>query len=187
MKAKMFGFILAFGCLALPAIAGPGKALSGDSIYNISTSFIDQEGQPVKLESLRGHPVVISMAYTGCTYTCPLILSQMQQVEKVLVEKGQKNVQFVLVSFDHERDNASVLKSYLKKRNLGKSWTLLTASSDKGPRELSNLLGIKYKKMEGGEFDHSFVISALDSEGVVKGRQVGSDSDPKKLVEHLQK
>lgn len=167
--------------------ASADEALSGDSLYNVDATFINQDGKPVQLKSFRGQPVVISMAYTGCTYTCPLILSQMQQLEKALQEKGQTGVQFILVSFDYEKDNPSVLKAYFKKRNLSKNWTLLTSASDNEPREISNLLGIKYKKMEGGDYDHSFVITVLDSEGVIKGRQVGADGDPKKMLELLKK
>lgn len=167
--------------------AAETKVLSNDSVYNLGSTFINQDGKPAKLESFRGKPLVISMAYTGCVYTCPLILSQMQQLEKSLQEQGRKDVQFVLVSFDYHRDTPKVLKEYLKKRGLSSSWTLLTASSDKEPREISNLLGIKYKRMESGDYDHSFIITVLDSEGVIKGNQVGASSDPKKIMDLIPK
>lgn len=169
---------------AQPAASAP---LSGDSLFNTTASFKDQNGKTVKLESLRGHPVVISMAYTGCAYTCPMILSQMQQIEKAIEKSGRKDVQFVLVSFDYQKDTPSVLKAYAEKKNLSGNWRLLTSSSDKEPREISNLLGIKYKKMEGGDYDHSFVITVLDSEGVIKGRQVGAKGDTETLISYLPK
>ncbi|MFS4457897.1 SCO family protein [Bdellovibrio sp. HCB2-146] len=163
------------------------RVLSNDSVYNLDSTFLNQDGKSVKLESFRGKPLVISMAYTGCVYTCPLILSQMQQLEKSLQEQGRSDVQFVLVSFDYHRDTPKVLKEYFQKRNLGGKWTLLTAASDKEPRAISNLLGIKYKKMEGGDYDHSFIITVLDSEGVIKGNQVGASNDPKKLMDLMPK
>ncbi|QDK44835.1 SCO family protein [Bdellovibrio sp. ZAP7] len=161
--------------------------LSGDSLFNTNASFKDQNGNAIKLESFRGHPVVISMAYTGCAYTCPMILTQMQQVEKAIEKTGRKDVQFVLITFDYMNDTPTILKAYAQRKNLSGNWKLLTSASDKEPREISNLLGIKYKKMEGGDYDHSFVITVLDSEGVIKGRQVGAKGDTETLVGYLPK
>ncbi|WP_347358690.1 SCO family protein [Bdellovibrio sp.] len=159
--------------------------LSDESIYNLNSVLLDAEGKTIKLEKLRGKPVVISMAYTSCAYTCPMILAQMQQVEKKLAEMGKKDVRFVLVSFDPEKDTPEVLKAYAKKRNLSSQWDLLTAKSDKVPREIASVLGIKYSKVEGGDYDHSYIITVLDAEGVPSGRQVGASGDPKDLIKFI--
>lgn len=156
--------------------------LNEESIYNLNSELLNENGQKVKLEQFRGKPVVISMAYTSCAYTCPLILSQMQQIEKKLAEAGKKDVRFVLVSFDPEKDTPAVLKAYAKKKNLSVQWDLLTAKTDKEPREIASVLGIKYSKVEGGDYDHSFIITVLDKEGVPRGHQVGSNADPKDLI-----
>jgi protein SCO1/2 len=68
----------------------------------------------------------------------------------------------------------------------GSQWKLFTAKDDKAPREIANLLDIKYKKMENGmDYDHSFVIAVLSADGVVKGRQVGADKEPKDLAKFI--
>ncbi len=165
----------------------PTTVLSEESIYNIDSKLLDEKGKEVRLAEFRGKPVVISMAYTGCVYTCPMILAQMQQIEKALQAQGNTDAIFVLVSFDPEKDTPKVMADYAKKRNLSSQWHLLTAKSDKAPREVASLLGIKYKKVEGGDYDHSFIISALDKEGVIKGQSVGANSDPKELLKYLKK
>lgn len=168
-----------------PAAKEAPAALNDESIYNLNSELLDENGKKVKLESMRGQPVVISMAYTSCAYTCPLILAQMQQIEKKLAENGKKQVRFVLVSFDPEKDTPEVLKAYAKKKQLSGQWSLLTAKNDKAPREIASVLGIKYSKVEGGDYDHSFIITVLDKEGVPRGRQVGASADPKDLIKFI--
>lgn len=164
----------------------PPKELSQESIYNSKAPLLNSDGKTVKLESLRGKAVVISMAYTSCAYACPMIIAQMQQLEKELGKKGKNDVQFVIVSFDPQKDTPAVMKSYGEKRKLGKNWQLYTARNDQSPREIANLLDIKYKKMEGGlDYDHSFVIAVLNKEGVIVGKQVGANKDPKDLVKYI--
>lgn len=158
--------------------------LSDESIYNLQAPLLDEDGKKVTLESLKGMPVVISMAYTTCAYACPMIIAKMQQIEKELDAK-KKKARFVLVSFDPKKDTPKVISEYKKKRKLDSDWTLFTAESDKSPREIANLLGIKYKEIEGGDYDHSFIITVLDSEGVILGQQIGANKDPKDLVKLL--
>lgn len=161
------------------------SALSDESIYNLKSELLDQDGKKTSLESLRGHPVVISMAYTSCAYACPLIISQMQQLEKGLEAKGKTEARFVLVSFDPKNDTPEVIKKYIQKRKLSSRWTFYTAATDKAPREIANLLGIKYKKIDGLDYDHSFVISVLSPEGVIQGQQVGADKNPLDLIKYI--
>lgn len=198
--SKVSSMIVALACMVLVAKAGaadrhhhhapaaPAKdaaALSEESIYNLNSELLDENGKAVKLDKLRGKSVVISMAYTSCAYTCPLILAQMQQIEKKLAESGKKDVRFVLVSFDPEKDTPEVLKDYAKKKKLSGQWDLWTAKTDKVPREIASVLGIKYSKVEGGDYDHSFIITVLDKEGVPRGRQVGANADPKDLIKFI--
>ena len=35
------------------------------------------------------------------------------------------------------------------------------------------------------DYDHSFIITVLDSEGVIKGQQSGADKDPKELAKFI--
>lgn len=165
--------------------AEAGAALKEESIYNLKSELLNTDGKKVSLDSLKGQPVVISMAYTSCAYACPMILSQMQVLEKELEKKGVDKVRFVLVSFDPKHDTPNVIKNYMTKRNLSKRWNFYTATSDKSPREIATLLGIKYKKIDNVDFDHSFIITVLDSDGVIQGQQIGADKDPKDLAKFI--
>lgn len=156
-----------------------------DSIYQLNSKVISSEGKETNLSELAGKPVVISMAYTSCMHTCPLTVAQMQQLENDLQAKGKTDITFVLVSFDPTNDTPAVLKKYMEKKKLSSHWRFYTANSDKTLREIANVLGIKYKKTEDGGFDHSFIISVLDKDGVVKGQQIGADKNPKDLAKFI--
>lgn len=168
-----------------PSATEDVKSLKDESIYNLKSELLTVEGKKITLDSLKGQPVVISMAYTSCAYACPLIVSHMQQLEKELNKKGISNVRFVLVSFDPKKDTPAVIKAYVEKRKLSKNWDFYTAASDKSPREIATLLGIKYKKIDDIDYDHSFIITVLDSEGIVLGQQSGADKDPKELAKFI--
>ncbi|WP_291515527.1 SCO family protein [Bdellovibrio sp. ArHS] len=164
-----------------------GASFPEDSVYQLNSTFINDSGQKVNIADLQGQPVIISMAYTGCTYTCPLILSQMQNVEKELLKQGKTNVRFVLISFDFEKDTPAVIKKYHANKKLSEKWSLWTSDSDKSPREVANALGIKYKKMEGGDYDHSFIITALDENGRIKYQQTGTEGSAQEMIKAIKK
>lgn len=170
----------------MPKADTKAAPFSEDSIYNLKSSLLDSEGKKATLEELRGQPVVISMAYTSCAYACPLIISHMQRLEKALLSQGKKNVRFVLVSFDPKKDKPEVIKRYSEKRKLSAQWKFYTSSSDKAPREIANLLGIKYKRIDDTDFDHSFIISVLNAEGVIQGQLSGADKNPEDLAKFIQ-
>lgn len=182
MKRWILGLLL---MTSLQVGAAGGASWPDGSLYDADIRLLNQKGEEISLSSLAGASVVISMAYTGCTYTCPLILSHMQTLEESLKKAGKKGTRFVLVSFDHKNDTPAVLKAYMEKRKLGADWMLLTAKSEKEPRLVGNLLGIQYRQVSDSDFSHSFIISVLDKDGVIKGKISGADKDPKELAKFI--
>jgi protein SCO1/2 len=55
-------------------------------------------------------------------------------------------------------------------------------TSESSVRELAALLGIRYRKMAGGEIGHSPLIALLDRNGEVALRVEGSIGDPAPLA-----
>jgi protein SCO1/2 len=148
--------------------APPADAPSTDSIFNLDSQWTDQNGKAFSLRELSGSPSVISMAYTNCQSSCPLIVEAMRKIEAHVAKTAKKPVRFLLFSFDSKRDTPQQLKAFAEKRKLDLDhWTLLHGDP-KAVRDLAAVLGIRYKKDAKGEFDHSNVITLLDSAGVVK-------------------
>lgn len=179
-----------FSELIFVAALASGSAFSADlnaqSIYQVSSVWKNQNSQDVQLKSFLGQPVFIGMVYTGCQHSCPLVISKFQSIEKKIPAKLQKDVKFVLVSFDTKGDRPTQLKSFMTGRKLDESrWTFLSADKDTTVRELAVVLGISYKSLGDGEFSHSNVIALLNRDGAVVSRIESLSADVTPLIEKL--
>lgn len=152
--------------------------LPGGSIYQVGTTWTDMDGKPVPLRSLRGKPVALAMVYTSCTTACPLTVADLKRIEAALSPEAQARVSFALFSFDSERDRPEVLKKFASAHGLDPARWRLYHGDRAAVRDLAMALGIRYKRDARGDFDHSNVISILDSQGVVRHQQVGLGQDP---------
>ena len=165
---------------------GKTPELKGESLYNSSTDWRDASGKATALNSFRGQKIILTMAYTNCTYTCPLTVAKLKKIESELAAKGVSDYKIVMASFDTARDTPAQLAAYMKKQNLPAArWVWLSPKADKDVRELAALLGIVYSKDKQGEFSHSNIIVLLDQEGVVRERLEGLSTDHKGFVARL--
>jgi protein SCO1 len=139
----------------------------GDSVYALSASLVDQRGRPVGLDLFRGHPVLMSMFYATCPDACPLLIADLQRIERELPPRIKADLRIVLVSVDPGRDTPEALQALARARQVDESrWRLLRAPEDT-VREIAALLGIKYRRLPDGSFNHSSVITLLDPNGVI--------------------
>ena len=156
---------LALGDAAMAAPALPGGPLPGDSVYQLDIPLTNQDARASKLAELRGSPVLIAMFYTSCKYVCPLIVDSMRSVDKALAPDERARLRVVLVSFDPEHDTPQALKAVAEERHLDlPRWSLDRTDAD-SVRKLAAVLGVQYRAIEKGDFNHSTVISLLDKDG----------------------
>lgn len=161
-------------------------ALPGNSLYHLSSSWRNQDGEAVKIESFRGRPVVLAMAYTGCTYTCPLVVAKVKEIESAMKSKGVADYRIVMASFDTKGDRPKDTKAYMKKKGLDPArWVWLSADDDKTVRELAAALGVTYSKSGKKDFAHSNQITLLDSEGRLAAQINGVNADHAPLLKEL--
>lgn len=159
------------------------KPIAGESIFNLESQWTNQDGAGVSLRTLRGKPAVLAMVYTSCEHACPLIVEDIKRIEKALLEKTQTPFSFLLFSFDPARDTPEKLKAFATARKLDpKRWTLFQGNA-KSVRELAAVLGVRYKKDDAGDFDHSNVITLIDADGMIRHQQIGLNQDPTELLE----
>ncbi len=171
---------------ASPSEAGRSSGASGQSIYDLDLALVDQDGRALTLADLRGRVLVAAMMYSSCTTVCPRVTEDMKRIEQQLSGRTTgDDVGFVLFSLDPGRDTPAALRRFAKAHALAhSSWRLLAASED-GVRDLSAVLGVKYKAEAGGEIAHSAMIFVIDREGVVRHRQVGLNQDPHEVMTAL--
>ncbi|HEV9038535.1 MAG TPA: SCO family protein, partial [Puia sp.] len=106
-------------------------------------------------------------------------VQEMKAMEDSLSAAERRDVGFVLVSFDAERDDAAHLAQFAEQQGLDGRWVLLHGSPEQ-VRELSMLLEVRYKRLEDGNYTHSNVIVILDRNGGIEktlpGLEPGKDS-----------
>ena len=182
MKRLLRG-IAAVALLGFATVAGaakPAPALPGDSIYQLPLPLTDSSGQTRDWRTLRGKPRLVSMFYTSCQYICPLIVESGKAVERQLTPAQQKKLGVVLISMDPARDDPAALKKVAEQRKLDTTrWTL--ASPPAGEvRAVAGVLGIRYRLLADGEFNHSSALILVDANGRILARteQIGSKPDP---------
>ena len=161
---------LAFAILLLvpSAWSAPTKELPlpANSIYQLSVPLTDQLGRSGKLGEWRGKPVMISMFYSSCQFVCPRIVEALKRTEENLVTK----VPILMVSFDPARDDTAALKAMADERHIDSKFWTLARTDARNVRKLAAILGIQYRELDSGEFNHSSVIILLDAEGRVVGK-----------------
>ncbi|MCC6930608.1 MAG: SCO family protein [Gemmatimonadaceae bacterium] len=154
-----------------PQAQAQGRTAAGAlpelSLYRLSGRWTNHDGRAIALADLRGETVVVAMVYTSCTMTCPLITREMQLVQNALPADVRPKVRFVLASFDPARDSVGALHRHASKMALDDRW-LVVRGAPSDVRQLAVLLGVSYRQLPSGDFDHSNIISVLDADGVMR-------------------
>jgi protein SCO1/2 len=182
-KIARFLAACAFACCATLAFAAaPPKPapLPGDSVYQLKLPLTGQDGRTADWRTLRGKPRIVSMFYTSCQYMCPLIVESGKAVERQLDAAQRARLGVVLISMDPARDTPALLQKTVVARGVdGERW-LLAAPPAAKVREVAGVLGVRYKQLPGGDFNHNSVLVLLDAEGriVARTEKIGSVPDP---------
>lgn len=148
-------------------------------------SFLDLEGQRRRLSDFRGKPLVVSVVFTACTQSCPLILQRLADAVGVARDAlGDDSFAVAIVGLDPEVDTPQRLASYARSQGVGlAAWHFL--GTDHGTIEgLVDNLGFTYVPSARG-FDHIAQISIIDSRGVLASHVYGDDFSSPALVEPL--
>ena len=133
-------------------------------------SLINQEGEAVQVDELKGKWTLLFFGYTFCPDICPATLAELRQLRNELPEALRERMQPVLVSVDPHRDTPEQLKQYLG--FFGAGFIGLT-----GPLEdiqtLANGVGIPFipgdTSRENYTVDHSGNLVLIGPDGRQRG------------------
>ena len=173
--------LFAIFALCAPAFAarmtGP---LPRDSVYQLPLQLVDQNAKRFDWGSRRGKVQLVSMFYTSCQYTCPLIVDSGKAVERSLAPAERARLSILLISMDPKRDQPAALAAIVDKRSLDATRWTLASPADDDVREVAGVLGIRYRALADGEFNHTSALILLDGDGRILARseQMGSRPDP---------
>lgn len=160
-------------------------AVSSTSIYNLDSTWINQDGKKVALTSLKGKVRIVSMVFTRCTSACPMLVGDVKMILSKLPAAQRDKVAVDLFSFDYEKDTPEALNGFVKKMKIDNSqWSAYTGSKT-AISDLAAVLGVQYKKLEGGAYVHSNNIILINAEGEIVKSIEGYDASVSEFIELL--
>lgn len=159
-------------CCSKKSSADKPAELPGESIYNLTSQWTTQSEESYTLDHFKNKIVIAAMIFSHCESACPRIVADMQRIETALTESERRQVSFLLISMDPERDTPSRLSEFSLEHKLNSNWTLICSDQD-ATTEIANVLGVRVKKLEGGGFDHSNIIHIIDKQGIIIYQQNG--------------
>jgi protein SCO1/2 len=166
-----------------------GKEVT-DTVWHrvANVRLVNQLGDTVSLDSLRGKVVLIDFFFTHCASICPILTRNMRHMQDALrlSDKAKQTntedtnfVQFLSLTVDPAHDSAPVLRRYADKYGVNSDlWWMLT-----GPKKtiydfaLNELkLGLQDSVSVDSNFVHTDYIALLDKDRVIRGYYHGTDT-----------
>ena len=128
--------------------------------------LVDQRGQPFRLNGLRDKVTLIFFGYTHCPDVCPVTLTDFKKIKAQLGNQS-KDVVFLFITTDPERDTPEQLMNYLK--NFDPEFVGLTGERS-SLESVWQDYGVYQAKVESGDpdnylVDHSARTYIIDKNG----------------------
>lgn len=154
-------------------------------------SLVDQDGQRLTNEDLRGRFVLYNFSYTRCPQPCANLDDTMIEIQSRLgeAELGDIPITFVTMSFDPQYDAAPVLRAYADSVGADPAvWKFVTTTDE---TLLKHIIGggfeAYYQPREDGgySFDPKFVL--VDGWGIIRGeyRYQTLTPDTDRILRHM--
>lgn len=182
MNRRLLALAWVLACavgLASASRASESGPLPPDSVYHVDAKLAPAGGGTLEWRALRGQPRVVAMFYANCRAVCPMIVEGARAVERGLPAADRGRVGFVMISMDPERDDPEALARVQSERRLDPSTWLLLQPGEQDVRRLAAILGVRYRALADGEFNHTTTLVLLDADGRVLARteSIGAAGD----------
>jgi protein SCO1 len=148
-------------------------------------AFIDQHGRPLRLASLRGRPLVLSLVYTSCYDVCSSLTLYLRDAVRIARKTlGPQSFSVLTVGFDTANDSPDRMRMFASGRGLDDPEWRLASADAATVRRLADEVGFTWIASPRG-FDHVAQVTILDADGRVVRQVYGQDFAPPALVEPL--
>ena len=151
-------------------------------------SLVDQDGNRLTNEALRGSIVIYNFTHTECAAPCPQTSETLRDMQAALnaVEMGDIPLEFVTISTDPTYDTPEALNTYAKE--LGANTTRWHfASGDLAQlKMISTSFQTRYIQNNDGSFTTDPVFALVDGWGIVRALYHTATPDMKLLQHDLQ-
>lgn len=188
---------LPVGLLALTAGTVASQPFDSDRALQTSQSaigntlsdhaFLDTDARRVKLSDYGGSPLLVSLIYTSCHHTCPMVTQHLKDAVGHARERlGEDSFHVLTIGFDVSNDSPQAMASFRRGQSVtDDNWDFL--STDRTTIEqLATELGFLYKPSPRG-FEHLVQLSILDGERRVVSQVYGARFDMPWLMEPMKR
>jgi len=140
-------------------------------------SFVNQLGQKVSLDDLKGKVIVLDFFFTRCPSVCPGLARNMKKLQDAFV-KNPDIVQFLSISVDPEHDSVPNLRKFADRFQANHdSWWFVRGDKSEVNKFAFNEIKASIADAEiDTAFIHTENFFLLDSSRVVRGWYNGFDT-----------
>lgn len=182
-KRRAFALLAAAVC-ALAPLAASAEIPAFDRVRVLTApkpivdggvELVDQDGAPFALDKLDGKVTFVLFGFTNCPDVCPLAMERLRELHDAKTLSA-KDVSYVMISVDGERDTPAAMKQFLAKYS--SEFVGLTAPAAR-VKTLADQFSASFFKgahdHHGGyDVAHSPQIFVLDSAGQLRAELYGS-------------
>jgi protein SCO1 len=152
------------------SIATPLREWPSDSLYQFDVPLQTAEGRQRRFADASSGARIVTLFYADCPMVCPLTIDTLKRLDAALSPTERAKLGYLLITLDPEHDDPAALSRVARERKIARDgWTLARASAA-DTRKLAAALGIQYRALNDGEFQHSSVLVLLDAQGRVVTR-----------------
>jgi len=147
--------------------------------------FLDRGEEEVRISDYRGKPLLISLIYTSCYYSCSVFTRYLGEIVDVAREAlGESSFSVVTVGFDAVNDSPGRMAIYASGQGIDNpDWSFLSGDVET-LQALTSELGFTYAASPKG-FDHMAQVTVIDANGEIYRQVYGDRFEPPALVEPL--
>jgi protein SCO1/2 len=137
--------------------------------------LIDQQGRSVRLRDLEGKVWVADFIFTNCPGPCPIMTRKLSEIQDQAFDN--KNVRFVSITADPDRDTPQVLHDYAEKNDAQRQWLFLTGEKAEIAALANKGFMLALLDQPGAEQPvvHSTKMALVDQAGFIRGFYEGTD------------
>ncbi len=138
----------------------------------VDFTLTDSAGHTVTRTNLDGKILVVDFLFTSCSLTCPVVNTQMAQIQRLTT--NQPDIKLVSITVDPRDDTPTVLQKYGARFGADPNrWLFLTGQKVAlydliGKSFLAQDLNDPFSNMPGN-FSHTERIAVMDAQGNLRG------------------
>jgi protein SCO1/2 len=127
--------------------------------------LIDQNGQPVTDQDMKGRPFLVFFGFTHCPDVCPTTLFEVSEILGALGPDGER-MRALFVTVDPERDTPDKLKDYLSSFDPRLVGVTGDAAAIKAMERAYRVYAKRVPLEAGGyTMDHTAIVYLMDKDG----------------------